>query len=749
MLNTKKLLYILPDVTYVAELLPAKQDHKFTIQSFRQINGEFLDNRNFIPENITKLISKLDPEEYHLVLPDFLFTNTILEVKETTESKVEAEISDKVLKDLGMSDDSHYHNHFVLTQLKDLSKVQLTAMDKELLQPVVNALAESEVKISGFSPLSWTTKAMISLEPSISLVQMGSFVYLAQHYIGVDQTSSAELDNVEKLAETVKTLKGAEPSIQTLYLLTNELVEETLKKLLSDTLPIQQLTQSTESDSDMPSFVKQIIETGMRTLDIEDFPVPEFDLSGQAVAEVSKNATGTASAGSTANQNEDEDEDQVEKAEDTPSSDSSDSATSAETDKKAPEAKPEQEADKADSPAEANLKAEEKTPAEAVSSSTGALIEPLAPAAAAAATADLPTPNQATAPSEVTISEEEPKASKPTDNPPDPEKSEEALLDLDAKVEADKTFNSEAKPSPDEKSDPLPTTTPTTDGDTSMTDTSTPETPKTETKPESSTASPAPEITSQTTQAAPTVAAQGTPAANNVVVQSSTAAAAPTVAGTVHKPGSTGPKKILKNKNNTNTMLKMFFITVAVLFATVAIGVGIGLGILRLSNQGSDNIETSPVVVESPATETEPSPVPSPSPEPEPVDPTELSILVVNATTIPGKAGELKADLDSEDYGTVDASNAQGDYAAGANYVLMPEENQALISALEAATDLTLKFEAGYATEDPDEEYDAVVVFADESVEAEPEETPASDEEETTDEAATDSTEGTAEETTE
>ena len=58
MLNTKKLLYILPDVAYSAELLPSKKPSTFTISSFRQINGEYMDDNEFIPENILKLFKQ-------------------------------------------------------------------------------------------------------------------------------------------------------------------------------------------------------------------------------------------------------------------------------------------------------------------------------------------------------------------------------------------------------------------------------------------------------------------------------------------------------------------------------------------------------------------------------------------------------------------------------------------------------------------------------------------------------------------
>ena len=60
---------------------------------------------------------------------------------------------------------------------------------------------------------------------------MGTNLFSALHYIGVDQTFQAPTDDVEAMAETIKTLKGSEPNIQTVYLVTNAVVEEKLKEL--------------------------------------------------------------------------------------------------------------------------------------------------------------------------------------------------------------------------------------------------------------------------------------------------------------------------------------------------------------------------------------------------------------------------------------------------------------------------------------------------------------------------------------
>ena len=278
MLNTKKLLYILPDVAYIAELLPAKKDHSFTIQSFRQINGEFLNEDDLIADNVEKLFSKLEPEEYHVILPDFLFTNTIVEVQETNETKVKAYLKDELLPSLDLNKNSYQVETFILTQHQGKSKVQLAALEDESVAQLVQSAKQHNVRIAGITSISWTIKSVVSLEPSITVVQMGSHLYVSLHYIGIDQTSSSKVAELENIAETIKTLKGGEPSIQTVYLLTNELVADRLKENVSSTLPLQQLASFKEDETQMPSYVKEAIESAMKTLDIKEYLAPVFSL---------------------------------------------------------------------------------------------------------------------------------------------------------------------------------------------------------------------------------------------------------------------------------------------------------------------------------------------------------------------------------------------------------------------------------------------------------------------------------------
>lgn len=278
MLNTRKLVYILPEVCFVAELLPTKKPHTFSIQSFRQINAPFMEDEELVIENVLKLFRKLEPETYTLVLPDFLFTNTIVDVAETNESKVREYLVSKLLPSLGLSKDTHQLETFILTQHKGKTKVQLSGLEKSILAPVYPVAEERGVVIDAICPLSWTLKSIVSLEPSLSAVELGKHLYVAQHYIGVEQSIFFPTEELSNVVETVKTLRGAEPNLQTLYLLTSTTTGEEVRAKLKNRIPVQQLAEEEADLEGLPAHIKTTIEAGAKTLDIEDYPVPKFKL---------------------------------------------------------------------------------------------------------------------------------------------------------------------------------------------------------------------------------------------------------------------------------------------------------------------------------------------------------------------------------------------------------------------------------------------------------------------------------------
>lgn len=259
-------------------MIPSKKEHDFSLSDFRQINGSFLDDNQLIQANLEKLFSKIEAGSYKLVLPDFLFTNTIISLEVESEDEVKNYFNKTLLPSLGINKKDFYLDTTILSNYKGMFKVQLTALEKSVVAPLITAIADKkDVKIESISPLSWTSKAIISLEPSVSIMQLGGSLYLAQHYIGLEQTYFTALDEADNFVETVKTLKGTEPSLQTVYLLSNALIDEKLKDKLKETLPVQQLADLGAENEKMPSYVKQIIEAAAKTFSISEYMLPKFE----------------------------------------------------------------------------------------------------------------------------------------------------------------------------------------------------------------------------------------------------------------------------------------------------------------------------------------------------------------------------------------------------------------------------------------------------------------------------------------
>lgn len=699
MLNTDKLLYILPDVAYLAELLPGKQEYNYQVSNFHQVNGKFLDDNQFLSENVVKLLAKFEKDTYSLILPDFLFTNTILNVKESSETAVKEYLKEKVLPQLGISHKTHQIQFYVLTQHRGVFKVQLSAIENSVLAPIKAAANQYGLTLEKIYPLSWTTKSLISLEPSISVVQMGSKLYLALHYIGIDQTNDAEADNAEKLVETIKTLKGAEPSIQTVYLTTSQLVENKFKTGLKDMLPVQQLADN--SSGEMPSYVKMLIEAGMKTLAIPDFQLPEFNF-----VKVAADQDALSMAKDAAKEKETMPEDTQESLSISTPKEEEETETKNFDDSALPKpsiigGEPETESlseEDGVSVKTIDLEedgAEDKDLGESVPSAIAATPTVAGSTLAASAAkgfssfdedeADKDVVNEEAPQTKDVLKEEEeikpesPKesasdlAEKPTFGIESPREEETLTLkDEDEEVDLSQFVQDESENSK------------VADDNTS----------KVEDQPTAVTDTEKPAMMSEN---------------NKQVVKGTTMNE--TALSTANKAESKDKKdkKVIKNKDGIGGMLKTVFVFLASVAVTVAIGIGLGLGFIKFTNKTETEVAQE---VEQTEQSAEPTPTTAPTPEPTPeVDKEEYAVLVVNATTISGHAGETKTALTDEGFTEVSAANAKGDYEEG-YYVLLEEEDEAMVEFLSEVSGLELDYQDGKKTEDPSGKYDAVIVLA-------------------------------------
>lgn len=586
MLNTNKLIYVLPDLAYLAELLPGKKEHSFEIQSFKQYNGKLIENGKFITENLHSLIRKLDEDEYELVLPDDLFTNTIINVERESEKEVKEYLKEEVIPSLHISSDSHQIQTFILSEYKGTYKVQLSTIQKSLLSPLKTIADSEKVKVKNIFPLSWVIKSLISLEPSLSILQMGENLFMAKHYIGVDEPLVDSIDNLDRFVEAIKTLKGTEPSLQTVYLLTNEAVEAKLKEMLDGVLPLQQLAGASDEDAKVPGYIEKIITASMRTISIPDFEVPQFGIK-------------------------DVESSIVELAEDLP-------------------------ADK-DSYSESVIFEEDDL----------SDIE-----------TELPKPGTI---DETMLNEDEDLSSEDVIEENDEIKSE--MTDLESENEEGDLNVEPDEDEPKVKTHQKPEVAIDEEDDDDV------------------------DLSKFTSVISTTDEEKEKPTANKVEKT------AP-------------PKEVLKNNDGTGSFIKVFLIGLGSFLVTVAVGVGIGAGLLQLSQPKTEQVEEPQVEW----AETEQAEEPEPTSKIEIVR-SEYSIRVVNATTKAGYAGQIASVLEEKEYAKVDAKNAVEDYEPG-SYVLMNEEIAGLIETLSEDLELELSFVEGAEAEDPNGEYDAVVVLA-------------------------------------
>ena len=157
MADIKHLLYILPDVAYAVELVPGKDGGAYAIRDYLQVNGDFMNEDELLENNLKKLVGKLQPQAYDLVLPDFLFTNTIVNVNETGSEKVKKYLESELIPSLDISSASHAIQTFVLTELKGSSRVQLSALELSVLEPLQTTFVDGP-SIKNIYPFMPSTK---------------------------------------------------------------------------------------------------------------------------------------------------------------------------------------------------------------------------------------------------------------------------------------------------------------------------------------------------------------------------------------------------------------------------------------------------------------------------------------------------------------------------------------------------------------------------------------------------------------
>lgn len=718
MLTNNKLLYVFPEMAFTAKVAETPKEDYYFVQAFHQINGDFMKDENLLFENLKKLFERIEEGTYTLVLPDFLFTDTIVNVPEIEDLKIAEHLRDQLLPRIEVSTFSHDTRTSILLQRKDNSKVQLSAFEKELIATIKLAIGNKEIKIDEIVPLSWILKAAVSLEPSLTIAQMGERLYLAEHYIGINQTVNAKLTDLEVIAETVKTLKGADPNLQTAYLLTSGLVEERLKKILLKTLPVQQLTEQNEEEAKVPSYLRQIIEVGARTLSLTDFPVPRFDLvveetktKPETVIQTEKVATEVITEELGVSEGVSEEVSVVEKK--------ASVASSIDQDSDVIESKVQDIDDKL---GEKSKKITENSTL--IAQENEIEKETIKQSEISNLDENLSKPQSATA---VFL----------------PKKIVAEAAPVVAAAAQIKNEQSEQVSVAEKKTSVAPETV----VDEPKSSSTTVETQKIQEKvaeQEKTEVSRSVESTTEIkTDAAPTEKVVKKKFALSFMNKDKKAPESKTeIAKTAEKKSENNDKitdinLVTKKKGRMGMFFKKLFLFILIFAITIIVGIVVGIGILLLSGKDVLKSEVSPTpeptflptpepIAEVPTATESTQPATPSIDEDEEVATTETKddeeeiaidkqkVLVVNATGVAGLAGKVKTALEKDGFKGIQTGNAKGKYEDAGTFVLMKERNSALIKLLEKASDKTLIYDEDYQTEDAAGTYDAVIVLNEE-----------------------------------
>lgn len=164
------------------------------------------------------------------------------------------------------------------------------------------------------------------------------------------------------------------------------------------------------------------------------------------------------------------------------------------------------------------------------------------------------------------------------------------------------------------------------------------------------------------------------------------------------------------DKKNGGGFFKYLFLTLGVAIVISLVGGGIVISQQALSEKGNGQLQTP--VAEATPTPTAEEVTPTPKPTAAQIDMSELTVSVVNATKIAGKAGKVATAAKKTEVKKVDSGNAKDTYEEGTYIMFAKDELSSTKEKFEEATGLTFEVKEMSEKENPDETYDVVIVLA-------------------------------------
>ena len=710
MVKSKHLLVVAQKLALIAELEPTKKAGFYVLRSLRQINGDFIKNNQLITDNLVKLFGKLDTDQtYTLVLPDNLFLDKIENIPAITDNEIKKQLSEQILPDLKINLDDYQIKTASLLQLGQTSRIQISAAEDKFLAEITQALSEVENSplIENVVPMSWLTKSIVTLEPSLSIFQIGDELLLAQHYIGIVQTKKFDVSELVELVNFIKKLKEKEADLQTVYLLTDEKVEKALNKGLKDLLPLQQLSGAETGDGVAP-MIKAYLEAAARSMDIPEYAIPFYSLEKIKILSTSAAATPTKAVNSS--QNQDTNEITTENETET-----SENEATSETEN-IPEAIEENETD--------IEKASEMT----ITDDAGNLetLDPKSQKISEDNSDEINSINSKGKNENLENSEDISLAEAVAKEKKMADVNQFGSIDDLSEEESSSSVNSSAfnRNSIPANSTAVGMAVATTAINSSSASAKTAEIARdVGTRLEN-------DSISNTSDEKMThhnyLSAEKNASADNIISQPALVKEEKNMSDFNYEPSlaqretPTGQQipansyqaSVTPPPKKTASGGKKVMVFLGIFLLTVAIGLALGFGAIALLNKDTQQAEdVTPKPTPAPVIE---EPVASESAEVlEKIDRTAEKILVVNATTTAGLAGKLQSTLKEAGYTQVETGNSADSelYKSESYYILLPKENKSLVTDLGEVTQKTLTAGTSYDDEDDGKNYDAIIVI--------------------------------------
>ncbi|MEO8581004.1 MAG: LytR C-terminal domain-containing protein [Patescibacteria group bacterium] len=177
-----------------------------------------------------------------------------------------------------------------------------------------------------------------------------------------------------------------------------------------------------------------------------------------------------------------------------------------------------------------------------------------------------------------------------------------------------------------------------------------------------------------------------------------------------------GTTTTVSRSTNTTTkpvkkmnVFRYLLLTLGVALAISLVGGGIVISQQALSDKNNSPLQT-PISSVSP-TEAPDEKTPTPEPTAPPIDLKKLDVLILNATSIAGKAGKTAAAIKKAGANSVVAGNAKDKYETGTYIMFAKPDLAGAKSELEKVTELSFDEKEMSAKENPDDKYDVVVIL--------------------------------------